>query len=254
MPEIVLDKFTGIQQNWSSFYEMFEALVLNNLNLAEIQKFIYLKASLKGEPLKLIENLPLISSNLQAAIDILKDRYENKLASIYIHIKSLIELPSINRSSSNNLREFVVSIKQSYESLNNLKVPVKEWDLILVYILSQKLDYSTRRAYELERGPNQVPTMIDFLNFIEKRCQAAENLSSPEILYKNERKNVLFGKNEISCLYCKLTNHNILKCIKFKQLQVSQRRQFVFNKTLCFKCLSIHLAAQCTWNNCPLCG
>ncbi|KAJ8928095.1 hypothetical protein NQ314_019375 [Rhamnusium bicolor] len=242
MPEIVIEKFTGLQQNWASFFDIFKALVLNNSDLADVQKLIYLKSSLKGEPLKLVETLSLTSANLQVAIKILTERYENKLATIYSHIKGLVELPSITKSNPTSLREFVVSIKQNTESLKNLQVPVESWNLILVYILSQKLDFHTRKAYELE------PT---------------ENLSSPEIKRKTAhfaisnsdiRSDNNATKIQNACTYCKAYDHAIYKCSKFKDLPGFQRKQFVFNKRLCFKCFLKHPVDQCRWKNCPICG
>lgn len=250
MPEITIDKFTGLQQSWASFYDIFKALVLDNPDLQEVQKLIYLKSNLKGEPFKLVENLPLIATNLKVALDILKERYENKLANIYSHIKGLLELPSLCKSKSNDFREFVVSIKQHTESLKNLNVPIAQWDLILVYTLSQKLDAGTRRAYELERGPSNLPTLVDFLTFVEKRCQAAENLASPEV----SRKASHFAEKRQFCVYCNMSNHLLFKCQKFCRLPLNQRRQFIYSKRLCFKCFSSHHVSQCTWKNCPQCG
>lgn len=257
MPEIVIEKFTGSHQsNWCSFFDIFKALVLDNTDLADIQKMIYLKSNLHGEPLKLIENLPLIAGNLPVAIKILKDRYENKLANIYAHIKGLIEVPSINKNNATNLRDFVVTIKQHTECLKNLSVPVVEWDLILVYMLSQKLDINTRRGYELERGPTRLPTLVDFLDFVERRCQAAENLVSPEPIRKNAHfanSSDRLSLKSNCCSYCKMTNHKILKCFKFKELSVSQRKQFIFSNHLCLKCFSTHHVSKCDWKNCPIC-
>lgn len=251
LPEISIEKFTGLQQNWVSFYEMFKAIVLNRDDLPEVQKLIYLRSSLKGEPLKLIENLSLESSNLLVAIEILKTRYENKLACIYSHIKSLLELPSINKGNASSLREFSVSIKQNYESLKNLRVPVDQWNLILVYVLSQKLDFNTRRAYELERGPSNEPTLIDFLKFVETRCQVVENLASPDVTKRHLHITRKTGK---VCIYCDMTNHSIFKCKTFKEISPYQRRQFISFRKLCFKCFSSHHVSQCTWKNCPSCN
>lgn len=263
MPEIVIEKFTGEQKNWASFYDIFQALVLNNTDLDDVQKLIYLKSSLRGEPLKLIETLSITSTNLKIALDALKDRYQNKLASIYAHIKALVEMPSISKNNQNGLREFILAIKQNRDSLRNLQVPIDQWDLILVYILSQKLDFNTRRAYELERGPTALPTFANFLEFLEKRCVASENLSSPELKRKtihfttsgsSNRADHPSHKTQNNCAYCRKSDHNIFKCTKFRDLSVSQRKQHIFNKRLCFKCFSPHSVNQCSWKNCPMCG
>lgn len=256
MPEIHIDKFSGDQSLWDSFFEIFNAVVMNNKDLADVQKLIYLKLYLVGEPLKLIESLALIGSNLEVAVKILKERYDNKLAVIYSHIKGITDIPSMTKFTSTYLRDFVVKVKQHTECLKNLKVPIEHWDLILVYILSHKLDINSRRSYELERGPTNMPTLIDFLRFVEKRCQAAENVSTVTVDHspKVSRKYSHVVQEDFSCMYCKMTNHSLIKCLKFKALTVVQRRRFVFDKKLCFKCFKSHSAAQCTMSNCSACG
>lgn len=255
MPEINIEKFTGSQQNWNSFYDLFKALVLNNNQLDDVQKLIYLKSSLKGEPLRLIESLSLVASNLQVALDTLKTRYENRLQTINAHIKNLVNMPAITRNNSSNLREFVVTVRQNTESLKNLNVPIENSDLFLVYILSQKLDFGTRHAYELARGPSELPTLDSFLKFVEVRCLAAENLTSPpQETVSRKTNHFTTSTNHISCAYCNNKNdHTIFKCSKFRELSVNQRKQFVFNKKLCFKCFSPHQVSQCSWKNCPIC-
>lgn len=95
MPEISIDTFSGEQQNWDSFFEIFNAVVLCNKDLA-VQKLIYLKSYLVGEPLKLVESLSLIGTNLHVAINILKKRYENILATIFNHIQGLMDVSSLS--------------------------------------------------------------------------------------------------------------------------------------------------------------
>lgn len=258
MPEISIDKVSGEQQNWASFFEIFNAVISCNKDLADVQKLIYLKSYLVGEPLKLVESLSLIGTNLHVAINILKERYENKLATIYNHIQGLMEISSLSRWTSSSLRDFVVNVKQHTECLKNLNVPIQHWDFILVFILSHKLDVNTRRSYELERGPTNMPTLIDFLNFVEKRCQAAENLSGSESVQKvtgNKYSHLAQEQisSRVSCVYCKMSNHAIAKCFKFKSLTVAHRRRFVYDNRLCFKCFSPHNASQCKLNNCSIC-
>lgn len=55
------------------------------------------------------------------------------------------------------------------------------WDLISIDTLSQKLDFSTRGAYELDRDPTQLPTLQNVLDFLEKRCLTTGHLSSPDV-------------------------------------------------------------------------
>lgn len=82
LPEISIPLFCGNISEWESFYQLFSALIFNDTTLTDIQKFIYLKSFLKGEPLKLIEALTLTHDNFKTALDILVERYQNQFVII----------------------------------------------------------------------------------------------------------------------------------------------------------------------------
>lgn len=173
LPQLNIPEFNGDITKWNSFYQLFETLILDNVTLTDIQRLIYLRSYLKGEPLQLVETLQLTNDNLAVAIDTLKQRYDNQLSIIFAHIKNLVEIPTLTRVTAHNLREFIVRIKQNVDSLKHQHIPVEQWDLILIYIFSQRLDFGTRKAYISERGsqmlsssPLTLPKLDDFLNFL----------------------------------------------------------------------------------------
>lgn len=73
LPQISINPFSGNFSEWNSFYQLFSTLIIDNLDLTEIQKFIYLKSYLRGEPLNLIQNIEVIDSNFVIALDTLKE-------------------------------------------------------------------------------------------------------------------------------------------------------------------------------------
>lgn len=110
---------------------------------------MYLKRALSGETINLIKILPLTNDNYQIPIKILKKRHENKLVVINSHLEGMLDTPAINKASGKHLRTFLTHIRQHINSLKALKLPVKEWDVLLIYLFCQKLDYQTHSAYEL---------------------------------------------------------------------------------------------------------
>lgn len=189
---------------------------------------------MKSEPLHLVESLQLNNDNFVIALNTLKDRYENKLFVVNSHLKALFEISPINnKSPGSSLREFITAIKQHLASLKNLSVPIDDWDLILIYLLSQKLDFPSKQAFELERGSSELPKLADFLRFLERRCLALENLAAPEFRHKSTHFVTNGGekgkRSGMQCSYCKGINHHINKCFKFKELPMSQRKQFVIS-------------------------
>ncbi|XP_072389376.1 uncharacterized protein [Diabrotica undecimpunctata] len=132
LPEITMQVFSGNFADWNAFYQLFETLIINNVELNNVQKFIYLKSFLKNEPLHLIENIEVVEENFRIALDTLKNRYENKSRVISLHIQKLLKAPSLAKSSAKSLREFLTLCKQTLLALKNMSVPIEHWDLLLI--------------------------------------------------------------------------------------------------------------------------
>ncbi|XP_072377831.1 uncharacterized protein [Diabrotica undecimpunctata] len=132
LPEITMQVFSANFADWNAFYQLFETLIINNVELNNVQKFIYLKSFLKNEPLHLIENIEVVEENFRIALDTLKNRYENKSRVISLHIQKLLKAPSLAKSNAKSLREFLTLCKQTLLALKNMSVPIEHWDSLLI--------------------------------------------------------------------------------------------------------------------------
>lgn len=291
LPQLNIPEFNGDITKWSAFYQLFRTLIVQSKHLSNVEKLIYLKSYLTGEPLHLIETLQLTDSNLNIAINTLTERYDNKLSIIFAHIRNLVEIPNLTKINAQNVRDFVVKIKQNIDSLKNLSIPVEHWDLILLYILTQKLDFGTRRAYMSERGTQMsnapsgtLPKLEDLLSFLNTRCSVLEDLTEPTSSKNSYEKNPPGnGKGhqpnlkrlshlgqgsqycvsnqpnsptDKKCSFCKQTSHKIYSCTKFKNLSLNQKYDFVQQNNLCNNCLgSKHHVRVCSSKfSCTHCG
>ncbi|XP_073955503.1 uncharacterized protein [Choristoneura fumiferana] len=160
--------------SYKPFYEMFTAVVHNNLGLSNIQRLCYLKKFLKGEPLQLIDSLPIIGESYASAIDLLQKRYNNPPLLVNSHVTSLLDLPAIQRGTASELRNFVASVRQHITSLKNYKQPVDEWNSLLTCILLRKVDSFTARLFHSDRVATAFVTNDELLSFLEKRAAALE--------------------------------------------------------------------------------
>ncbi|XP_073964212.1 uncharacterized protein isoform X1 [Choristoneura fumiferana] len=182
LPRIQLHKFNGEVGGYQSFISLFISVIDTDKNLSSCEKLYYLKAHLEGEALTLINYLPLTAESYSIALDLLKQRYDNKRQLINHHISSIIESPPMQRTSAACIRNLVSSVKQHLGALTNLGAPTSHWDLVIIAILSKKIDQYTLRAYHLENQNNsELPQLNDFLTFLENRAAALEALgeSSP---------------------------------------------------------------------------
>ena len=75
LPTTALPNFEGDTCSWLHYRDTFEALVVNNTSLSNVQKFYYLIASLKNEAKDLISNLQITNENFLFAWQLVAQRY-----------------------------------------------------------------------------------------------------------------------------------------------------------------------------------
>ncbi|CAH2101200.1 unnamed protein product [Euphydryas editha] len=103
----------------------------------------------------------------------LKLSNEEKLC--YLH-KYLADLQPIQKGTAANIRNFLAQIQQHIYALKDLEQPVHNWDMLLFSILSRKLDTYTNMAYHLDKeNPLELPTLNEFISFLEKRAMTLED-------------------------------------------------------------------------------
>lgn len=79
---------------YKSFIEMFRAIIHFDSRISDIQKLCFLRKYLKGEPLTIIDNLPIIGKSYQSALELLDKRYDNPALLVNGHVTSLLDLPT----------------------------------------------------------------------------------------------------------------------------------------------------------------
>ncbi|XP_072380598.1 uncharacterized protein [Diabrotica undecimpunctata] len=266
LPEIKIQTFSGCFSEWSAFYQLFETLIINNPELNNVQRFVYLKSFLRNEPLQLVENIQVLEENFQIALDTLRNRYENKSRVISLLIQRLLKVPSLVKTNAKALREFLVTAKQTLLALKNMNVPIEHWDLLLIEIFLQKVDFTTHRSFEYELGSKDIPTLNQFFDFLEKKCDIMEKLNSSDNtdkkVIKTHAKTVLFSsasnKNNSyskTCVFCNNATYSIYACTKFANLFLQDKYKFVNENKLCRNCLGTkHFSLDCSSQRlCSIC-
>lgn len=106
-----------------------------NLNIATVQKFHYLKSCLVGSAADIIKTIPTTVENYIQAYNALTLRYENKTLFVQSHIRSLFDTPKVEKASVCELRRLhhhVVSHVQPLMTLKQplmtLRQPTEHWD------------------------------------------------------------------------------------------------------------------------------
>lgn len=262
LPNIDIPTFDGKDFTaFKPFYELYIAVIHNNRSLSNVQKLFYLRKYLKDDALAVIINLPLVNQSYDEALCLLKKRFDNKARLVSNHINIILDLAIMQKSTASSIRSFVSQVQQQLHALKNLNEPIEKWDMILIAILTRKLDQVTNRAYQLDRDSNKMPSMADFIEFLEKRAIALEDSSPSAVTPSYEHFSKFKFPNKVSnvaaninvCKFCSKSNHRIYSCPQYKILALNQRLSFAQEHKLCPLCLNAHIG-KCKLNiKCKLC-
>lgn len=157
-------------------------------------------------------------------------------------------------------------INESLGALKALGSPNEQWDHIIVYILSSRLDPETHEAWEIHLGNStDPPTLKDLQSFIDGRARALEGIELRELsrpgtytskhYQGNHQKakvhssSVDHQKPKFACLLCN-ENHYLSNCNAFAQKSPFHRKEYLIAKNLCFNCLGAHLLRDCRSQKC----
>jgi hypothetical protein len=75
LPQINIPELTGKIEEWMEFFDIFKSLIDENKSIAPIEKFYYLKSSLRGKTLCIIFSLEISAANYKGALDLLKNHF-----------------------------------------------------------------------------------------------------------------------------------------------------------------------------------
>lgn len=92
LPKIAIPKFNGNYEDWYPFYNTFESMIYTNTRLTDIQRFHYLISSLEDDAAHVIKSLEITPYNYHEALELLKQRYDDRRVISQEHIKSLYDL------------------------------------------------------------------------------------------------------------------------------------------------------------------
>lgn len=262
LPKIVLPFFSGKYMEWPTFHDLFESLIHNNNSLADVQKLHYLKSHLQGEAEQLLRHIAITDANYEQCWVQLNKRYNNKRYIANCILNRLVGQKALTSESSNGVKELLDTTNNCLNALSNLGVPVSTWDILIIHLVTIKLDQESRKQWEqkLSEHSDQLPTFSEFQSFLEARFRALEFLEPKERRESRNKEVVNRPKvfnitTAVSCPFCS-DGHLLYQCKKFVQESCENRREFIQKKRLCFNCFGAnHSVTQCKRRTaCRRCG
>lgn len=140
LPAITLPTFDGSYEKWINFQDTFQSVIHDSVHISTIEKFHYLKSSVSGEALSLIQTIEVSIDNYEIAWALLKERFTNKKLLIKKHIQSLFDLVTVQKESSSCLRKLLISTTTNLRILKKLGQPTEHWDALVIHFVTSKFD------------------------------------------------------------------------------------------------------------------
>lgn len=270
-PQLEIPTFTGRYSQWPTFFDLFSETIHANNSITKAQKMQHLKSKVKGEAERLIQHLHISAENYDAAWEILVHRYNNPQALFTHQIEIFLNQPNIIQQSSSQLKRLYDTTTECIHGIHSLGVDTSSWDPLLVHLLCKKLDTQTYSDYkEARKSPRELPTLDEFLNFIECKFVALEPIvhqtgksfthqplnknfkQSLNNSYSNIKPNYNKNKKQfqsrvtytVNCPLCNL-RHALFICRKFKNMTPADRLATVNKYNFCRNCLRNHNESEC---------
>jgi len=174
-------------------------------------------------------------------------------------------LKPLTQKSNSDLKTLLSTVKESLGALQSLGAPTEYWDILIVYVVTRRLDAHTLEAWELEHGnSNELATFEQLELFLEGRIRALETvqsraLTSSAAVTKSNSKLKSSARAHAAvvstskCSFCSAA-HYIASCSDFAAKSLKERQDYVNRKNLCFNCLGAHRLSECrTMKRCRLC-
>ncbi|XP_055590363.1 uncharacterized protein LOC129742486 [Uranotaenia lowii] len=267
LPKIDLPKFSGDESRWISFRDNFISMIHCNEDIPIVNKLQYLLQSLEGEAKKPFESVDIQADNYSSTWDALKKRYDNKRFLRKELFRGLYNLPPLQHESAQDLNTLVDDFQRHVKALGKLGEPIEHWDTPLIFILTNKLDSATIRAWEQDTRQKDEVKYDELIEFLIHQVRMLKSVDSDlqhrssvptasKVAGQIPKKpvpirsvvNTATSETQSSTLscHCCLRTHPLHQCPAFSNLSSSQRRELVTQHSLCWNCFRAnHQARSC---------
>nr|CAH7729738.1 unnamed protein product [Callosobruchus chinensis] len=221
LPEIKLPKFDGSYENWMEFRDVFESMINNNIQINNIQKYHYLRASLTGTAQSVIQSFDFTHDNYSIAWSTLCDRFNNTELLVQNHLKAICGLEIVGNVTSECLKKRA-NLLETFES---------------------NMDQNN------DRKNNTSKTNSDNHRYSKPRNYSRTFVTHNDACTSNQNVN-----SKYVCYLCK-GDHTLFYCPDFHNMAVKDRVVKAKSMKVCLNCLKKnHTSADCRWSGCKICN
>ncbi|XP_055590649.1 uncharacterized protein LOC129742731 [Uranotaenia lowii] len=261
LPDVKLPVFNGSLEQWLNFHDLFVSLVHSSSDLSNIQKFYYLRSSLSGDALKLIQTIAISANNYPVAWNLLIEHFQNPLRLKQTYVDSLFEFSQLKKESASDLHSLVERFEANVRILKQLGERTEYWDILLIRMLSIRLDSTTRRDWEEFASAKESTTFQDLVGFLQRRVTVLQCMSNGQQEHSattSAKKStsrpplVSHGATQFNyrqCFACS-DHHPLYQCPVFSKMTSEDKEKLVRRQQLCRNCLRKgHVVRNCSSKN-----
>ena len=284
LPKLGLPIFSGERRLFFEWWGLFEVSIHKNSTLSSAEKFAYLKKALEdGEANSVVSGRQVWEYS--EAIDLLQSEYGDKEYIEGLLMEDLWELKPLNEKDKlAEQRVFINKLEKTVRGLRSLGIKTREVGRALKPVLYRKLPFSWRLQFERFKEENQrakadenltdeaasvvssstavAEAFEQLLSFMRKeismRTRAGEESEGVKLptagsFHVRDRDvQEPRSKNDAPkewkprpCIFCE-RSHESKDCRIGAKMSLSERKQLVERKRVCFSCLKPnHFAKDC---------
>ena len=272
LPTIQLPIFAGDMSQWPDFFALFSSLVHDNESLNNVQRFHYLRSSLRDAALSTINSFQISMENYPLAYNALVSRYQNKRVLASMYVQQVLDFTPLKSGSSHaKLQHFLQIHRNSVDALKALELPDLS-DYLLLSLTLSNLDSQTRKSFETKHSSFETPTYRQVITFLDEASRTLElccldqpstsslKAQSPPQLRRvhsflvtnansdesRERKPVSRSPSRSSrdCPLCK-GSHSLYMCSSFLRQSLPEKYETLKQLHRCFNCMGFHAQSEC---------
>ena len=245
LPKVDLPKFSGKSPaEYQTFWNSFKSLIDVNDGMDDVQKLIYLKSCCLDQAKEIADGYSLTSENYNNFCKALKEMYGNPRLVQQSHIDNVLNLQPFKVGT---LKPFLTTLETSLRCLVEYKIDQDSLAPMVVPHIERQMPreiFQKWREHIQEDDSFSTTKLIAFLHDRVRCLTTNPNTQTSNSKDDSKKQDVRpkttsmlsNASKEITCFCCDRPHHKISECNTFKEMNLKERGDFLYNKKLCQRC------------------
>jgi len=274
---IRFEPFSGEIESWLRFWEQFQSSVDTNSSVSQINKHVFLRGSLEGEPKHPIDGIAVTTETYEETKRILHAKYDDKNRIIQAHLDYLEDLKRIRLATPELLHTTYVECNRRLQALRALGENIDNYGGILAPKIRRAFPDNICRRWIIHAKREQLSEgdITKFIAFLNEEVEGAiitrkirgdvtsfyffiPKTAAFHVHTKSTKPPTLKpkGRQEQFCLFCDNRGHWAQDCREFTDVKAGTEKLKLASR--CCLCLNRgHSLKNCSKNgkvHCSKCG